>query len=132
MKNGTETLLEPNSCSADSTLFDVFTFPMIAGDPKTALTQPYSLVITESMARKYFNSTDVIGKTLLLNNMANYKITGVIKNMPEQSHFHFNFIKAMSELESSRSDFWLNNNFVTYLLARPGPLKKRSTITWQK
>jgi putative ABC transport system permease protein len=124
VKKGTETLLEPNSCFADSTLFDVFTFPMISGDPKTALTQPYSLVIAESMARKYFNSTDVVGKTLLLNNTTSYKITGVIKDMPVQSHFHFNFIKAMSELEGSRSDFWLNNNFVTYLLARPGTDKK--------
>lgn len=124
VKKGTETLLEPNSCFADSSLFDVFTFPMIAGDPKTALTQPYSLVISESMARKYFNSTDVIGKTLLLNNTTNYKITGVIKDMPAQSHFHFNFIKAMSEMQESRSDFWLNNNFVTYLLARPGTNEK--------
>ncbi len=124
VKKGTETLMEPNSCFADSTLFDVFTFPMIAGDPKTALTQPYSLVIAESMARKYFNSTDVVGKTLLLNNTTNYKITGVIKDMPIQSHFHFNFIKAMSEMESSRSDFWLNNNFITYLLARSGTDEK--------
>lgn len=100
VKKGTETLLEPNSCFADSTLFDVFTFSMIAGDPKTALMQPYSLVITESMSRKYFNSADVIGKTLLLNSTTNYKITGVIKDMPVQSHFHFNFIKAMSEMES--------------------------------
>ena len=121
--------MEPNSCFADSTLFDVFTFPMISGDPKTALTQPYSLVIAESMARKYFNSTDVVGKTLLLNNTTSYKITGVIKDMPVQSHFHFNFIKAMSELEGSRSDFWLNNNFVTYLLARPGTDKKPLTNT---
>ena len=124
VKKGAETLLEPNSCFADSTLFAVFTFPMIAGDPKTALTQPYSLVISESMARKYFNSTDVIGKALLLNNTTNYKITGVIKDMPVQSHFHFDFIKATSEMEESRSPFWLNNNFNTYLLARPGTDEK--------
>lgn len=124
VRKGTETLLEPNSCFADSTFFDVFTFPMVAGDPKTALTQPYSLVISESISRKYFNSTDVIGKTLLLNNTTNYIITGVIKDMPVQSHFHFNFIKSMSELEDSRSTFWLSNSFGTYVLARPGTDEK--------
>ncbi len=124
VKKGTETLSEPNSFFADSTLFDVFTLPMIAGDPKTALTQPNSLVIAENTAKKYFNSTDVIGKTLLLNNTTNYKITGVIKDMPAQSHFHFNFIKAMSEREDSRSTFWLSNNFDTYILARSGTDEK--------
>ncbi|MCW3109886.1 MAG: cell division protein FtsX [Segetibacter sp.] len=124
VKKGTETLLEPNSCFADSTLFDVFTLPMIAGDPKTALTQPNSLVIAENTARKYFNSIDVIGKTLLLNNTTNYKITGVIKDMPVQSHFHFNFIRAMSEREDSRSTFWLSNSFDTYILTRPGTNEK--------
>ncbi len=61
-----ETLMEPHSTFADSTLFDVFTFPMIAGNPQTALTQSYPLVLSERMAQKYFNTTDVIGKSLYI------------------------------------------------------------------
>ncbi len=124
VKKGDATIMEHHSVYADSTLFDVFTIPMIAGDPKTALTQPYSMVISESMAKKYFPGTDAIGKSLLTSNSTNYKITGVIKDLPAQSHFHFNFIKAMSELEDSRNNEWLSNNFITYVLARPGTTEK--------
>src|SRR5665213_4247366 len=95
VKKGKETIMEHNSVFADSTLFDVFSLSMIAGNPRTALVQPNSMVISETMALKYFNSTDVIGKSLLTSNTVNYKITGVIRDMPMQSHFHFDFIKAM-------------------------------------
>ena len=120
VKHGNETLAEPDCVYADSTLFEVFTLPMIAGDPHTALVQPRSIVLSESMARKYFNSTDILGKTLLINKNVTYKITGVIKDMPAQSHVHYHFIKAMSELEDSRNPNWMTVNFVTYILARPG------------
>ncbi len=120
VKKGNETLIEHNTTFADSTLFDVFTLPMITGDPKTALVEPKSMVISESTARKYFNSTDVIGKTLLVDNTSTYKITGVIKNMPAQSHIHFDFIRAMSELPDSRAVNWMSDNYYTYLLVRAG------------
>lgn len=124
VKKGNATLTEPDCFWADSTLFQVFTLPMVAGDPKTALTAPNSMVLSQSMAEKLFNSTDVIGRTLLINNTTLYKITGVIKDMPAQSHVHFSFIKSISGMEESRSDFWLNNNFGTYVLVRAGTDKK--------
>ena len=120
VKKGNETLTEPNTFYADANVFDVFTLPMIAGDPKTALTQPNSIVISEDVAKKYFNSTDVIGKTLHLDNTADYKITGVIKNMPVQSHLHFNLIRAMSGLSESKVTNWLSENFESYILVKPG------------
>jgi putative ABC transport system permease protein len=120
VKKGNETLMEHQACFADSTLFEVFTLPMVAGDPQTALIQPKSMVISKSMANKYFNSVDIVGKTLLINNTDNYKITGVIKDMPVQSHVHFSFIKSMSGLEESRAPNWLGNAVDTYILARPG------------
>jgi putative ABC transport system permease protein len=122
VKKGNSTLIETNSFYADNALFDVFTLPMIAGNPKTALSNPYSLVISEDMARKYFNSLDVIGKTLYLNNTNNYKITGVIKNTPLQSHLHFNFIKSIAELPNAKNlnEGWLSENYLTYFLLRPG------------
>ncbi len=124
VKKGSETVEGHNSFFADSTLFDVFTLPMIQGNPQTALTQPHSIVLSESMAKKYFNTTDVIGKTLHVDNTADYKITGVIKDMSVQSSFHLDFIRPMSELQDSRSDDWLNTNCVTFLLVRHGTTRQ--------
>lgn len=109
-------LRENRVAYGDSTLFEVFTLPMIEGDPKTALVEPHSVVITESMAEKYFNNTDVIGKNLIINDTGNYKITGVIKDIPAQSHFNFDFFVAMSENPDSRNDNWLSENWNTYIL----------------
>ena len=120
VKKGNETLTEPNAFYADDALFDVFTLPIIAGDPKTALSQPHSLVVSESIARKYFNTTDVIGKTLHLDNTTDYKITGVIKDTPEQSHLHFSLIKSIEEVDDRNNTEWTSENFITYLLAKPG------------
>ena len=120
VKKGDETLLEPHAFFADANLFSVFTLPMLGGDPKTALTAPNSMVISASMAKKYFNTLNVIGKTLKVDNTSFYNITGVITDMPEQSHLHFNFIKSMAGRESSKSDFWLSNSFMTYLLVSNG------------
>ncbi|MBS0032171.1 ABC transporter permease [Chitinophaga sp. 22321] len=120
VKKGTTTLVEHNASFADSSLFDVFTLPMIAGDPKTALRNPHSIVISERMALKYFNSVDVLGKTLITDNIASYQVTGVIKDVPDQAHLHFDFIRAMSEHEDSRAANWMADNYTTYVLMRPG------------
>ncbi len=121
VKKGTENVQEGNVIYADSTLFDVFTLPMIEGDPKTALTAPNSVVITEDIAKKYFNTaTNVVGKNLIINDTGNYKITGVIKNVPKQSHFRFDFFVSLSSSEESRQNMWISNNFNTYIVLKPG------------
>jgi len=120
VKKGNETVTEENTFWGDANMFDVFTATFLAGDAKTALAEPHSIVIAESVAKKYFNSTDVIGKTLYLDNTDDYKITGVIKNTPSQSHIHFNLIKAMSGLQESRNTQWGNVDFLTYILLKPG------------
>ena len=110
---------------ADSTLFRVFTLPMIGGDPATALKEPHTVVITEKIARKYFNSTDVVGRSLLINDTVNYKITGVIADLPAQSHLNFDFFVSLSGSAESRNSEWLSSNFNTYILLRKGAdLKK--------
>ena len=118
IKKGNENLQENKVIHADSTLFDVFTLPIIAGDPKTALVDPKTIVITEKIAKKYFNSTDVVGKIFVINDTSNYKITGVIKNIPAQSHFNFDFFVSMSTIDESRKNNWLSNNFNTYILLK--------------
>jgi len=120
IRKGNESIREDRVVYADSSLFDVFTLHMIAGDKKSALIEPHSLVITESTARKYFSSLDVIGKTLLVDNTINYKITGVIKDIPRQSHFNFDLFMPTCELMQSHDNSWLPTNFHTYLLLKPG------------
>jgi putative ABC transport system permease protein len=112
---------ENNTTYADSTVFDVFTLPVIAGDPHTALTTPRSVVINEKMALKYFNSTQAVGKILLVNDSLRYKVTAVIRNIPSQSHFNCDFFFPMLELARSRAtDEWLSHNFNTYIVLKKG------------
>ncbi|HEY1869937.1 MAG TPA: ABC transporter permease [Chitinophagaceae bacterium] len=120
IKKGLENVKEDKVVYADSTLFEIFSLPMIAGDPKTALKEPHSLVITESASYKYFNGGFAIGKTLLINGKNYYKITGIIKDIPRQSHFNFDFFMAMSELEESRNNVWVGPSCQTYLLLNSG------------
>ncbi len=120
VKKGTQSIQENAMVYADPTIFDVFTLPMINGDPKTALKDPHSVVISQKMAEKYFNTINAVGKVLTFNDTSLYKVTGVIKNIPSQSHFHFDFFISMPSLAESRENAWFNSNFKTYLLLRPG------------
>ena len=120
VRKGSDHILDHHQVFADSTIFKVFTFPMLGGDPNTALDNPHSVVIDESAARRYFNSTDVVGRTLELgNDNVPCKITGVIRDIPEQSHFHFSFIRPLNDSYNGDND-WLSNNYFTYILAQPG------------
>ena len=116
IKKDNQNVQDHNCAYADSTFFKVFTVPMVEGDPSTALREPNSIVIDETTAKKYFNLTDVVGKTLFVDNNTNCKITGVIKDIPQQSHFHFHFIRPRGKDNES----WLSNNTFNYILVRPG------------
>ena len=121
VKKGNQNIQEDKVIYADSTIFNVFSLPMLEGDPRTALVEPHTIVITEKAARKYFNTVSVVGKNLVINDTINYKITGVIRNLPSQTHFDFDFFVSLSESEESRrTDQWLSNNFNTYIVLRPG------------
>ena len=120
IKKDNQNIQNHNAVFADSTLFKVFTLPMTHGDPLTALNEPNSIVIDETNARKYFNSTDVVGKTLYVNNSVYCKITGVIKDMPANSHFHFSFIRPLRDSYRENAQEWLNNNDQSYILVRQG------------
>ena len=126
VKKGDQNIQEDAVIFADSTLFDVFTLPMISGDPHTALVDAHTVVITERMARKYFNAVDVVGRTLMINDTVPYKVTGVIRDIPAQSHFHYDFFLSMTELaEAKRNEEWLSNNFNTYIVLREGTDPKK-------
>lgn len=119
VKKGNQNLKEENVIYTDSTLFDVFTLPMISGDPVKALTAPNSVVVSESIAKKYFGKTDIVGQQLLFDNKKLYAITGVIKDIPENSHFRYDFFISLAGDPQSKEDNWLSFNFNTYLLLRP-------------
>ncbi|MFT3948802.1 MAG: ABC transporter permease [Agriterribacter sp.] len=120
LKKGNSSLQETSVIYADATLFDVFTLPMLEGNPATALTQPNTAVLTESAAKKYFDRTNIVGQILVLNDSINYKITGVIKDMPQQSHFNYNIFLSMESVPNSRNPNWGGGGYNTYLLLKPG------------
>lgn len=121
VKKNNQNIQEDRVIYVDSTLFSVFTLPMIKGDPTSALVQPNSVVITESTAKKYFNSTDVVGKTLTIGDSGFYKVTGVIKDIPKQSHFHYDFFISMyGQLSPYEINQWTSNNFNTYIVLKKG------------
>jgi putative ABC transport system permease protein len=123
IRKGNQNIPNHNAIFADSTFFRIFSIPMIAGNRLTALNEPNSIVIDETTAKKYFNSVDVIGKTLYVDNSVNCKITGVIKDFPPQSHFHFSYIRPMHDTYHDDQSDWLSNNYGSYVLVRPGVSK---------
>lgn len=112
-------IVEQNVANADSTLFDVFTLPAVAGDTRTALNEPNTVVLTESTARKYFGTADVVGKTIETNenNGTPYKVTAVIKDIPANSHFNYDMLFSMDNVEYGWGNF-LSNNFQTYIVLK--------------
>ncbi|HVW95080.1 MAG TPA: ABC transporter permease [Mucilaginibacter sp.] len=120
VKKGGEVILENNNVFADPSIFNVFTLPMIHGNPKTALKEPNTVVITESTALKFFNTDDVVGRTITVNDNQLLTVTGVIKDVPKTSHFNFDFFVSMSSWPDSKSNQWLRSDYNTYVLLRNG------------
>jgi len=105
----------------DSTFFDVFSFKLLKGNPKTCLTEPRSIVLSEDYARKYFGDEDPMGQTLKIEQDTNLSvITGVMQDMPQNSHFHYNMLGSLSTLGDSRSTNWVNHNYYTYVVLQKG------------
>ena len=107
---------------AEPAVFDIFSFPLVHGNPETALSEPGSVVVTESTARRYFGNEDPIRKTLVFpENGMTMQVTGVARDVPANSHFHFNMLGSFATLEnvmrgSPILTSWSNNGMGTYLL----------------
>ncbi|MCD6333805.1 MAG: ABC transporter permease, partial [Candidatus Latescibacteria bacterium] len=107
---------------ADSTVFDVFTFPMTKGNPQTALKEPHSIVITEEMARKYFGDEDPMGKVLgveLGKMPTDFTVTGILRPIPYNSHFRFDCLVPIVNVDAlwgNTLNNWGNFSVYTYLL----------------
>jgi putative ABC transport system permease protein len=129
VRNGTKQFFEDKILLTDPSFFDVFSYKLSSGDAKTALNDPYSIILTESMAKKYFGKEDPIGKSLLIllydstRAGALYKITGVMPDAPKNAHFGFNFLASfktleVAEPESLTESGWGNNGYYTYVLLK--------------
>jgi putative ABC transport system permease protein len=84
--------IETRVLAADSTFFEIFSFPLVEGNPKTALKDPFSILLTQTMARKYFGSMDPLGKIIRISDNFNFIITGVVRDIPENSSIQFDFL----------------------------------------
>ena len=106
----------------DSNFFDVFSIQLINGDPKNALTEPNSVVLTESIAKKLFGQQDPLGKLLEFDNDQDpWQVTGVCEDLPAKSHMHFNMLTSSASLgQFLGQPNFLNFSAYTYLLLRPG------------
>ena len=110
---------------AEPALFDIFSFEVLKGDKNTMLTEPNSVVISESFAEIYFKGTDPVGKTMRYDDMLDVKVTGVTKDVPRNSHFHFDCLISFVTVENffGRENMmgnWGSNNYATYILLKEG------------
>ena len=111
--------IESGIAYADPGLFQVFTFPLVRGDATTALARPYTVVLTERAAKKYFGTEDPLGKFLRLDQRTDFSVTGVIKDVPHQSHLQFDLLCSLetdyAEDPGSRDDWLGRYSGFTYI-----------------
>jgi putative ABC transport system permease protein len=116
VRNEDKSFVEDGFVYADSTFFDVFTTRFIAGNSSKALNRPNTLVITRSIAMKYFGSTDIIGKTLqIFDPPQPFSVEGVIEDFPANSHIRFSILASFMTNQLSRINIWVGNNVYTYI-----------------
>ncbi len=120
VKRAIDNIKEDHVIWTDKDFFKVFDIPVIAGNAETALAEPNTIAISETIANKYFPNENALGQTLILDNDLNVKITAIYKPLPTNTHFHFDILISMEGLDEAKRPVWYSNNFQTYLLLRPG------------
>jgi len=127
LQYGQKKFNESNVFFADPSVFDVFTFPLIEGDKGTALKDPFSLVLTERAAKKYFGEQNPLGQSIIYNDKYPLKITGIMKNIPANTHLTCDFLVSFNTLESlgkmSERPWMVFGDTYTYLL-----IKKQASL----
>ncbi|MFO7258045.1 MAG: ABC transporter permease [Bacteroidota bacterium] len=116
VKYGDQAFNEDRVYYADSNFFNFFTFDLLEGDPRTALAEPQSVVLTRDMATKYFGNEDPMGKLMIIGDTVTYKVTGIAENPPGNSHFRFNMLVSSSSVSRLQDQIWLNNYLYTYFI----------------
>ncbi|MCJ7486939.1 MAG: ABC transporter permease, partial [Candidatus Aminicenantes bacterium] len=121
---GEKSFFEDNVRAVDPAFLGMFSFPLIKGDPATALIDPYSVLLTEQTAKKYFGSEDPVGKTLNVNNDFDLRVTGVLKNFPTNSSLRFDLLVPYELLKAKgqTDEEFGSNSILTFVELRPGTL----------
>jgi putative ABC transport system permease protein len=123
IKNGDRALKETDVFAADASFFEVFAFPLVKGEPRTALRDPNAVVLSESLAARCFGAEDPLDRMIevqVVGQTVSHKVTGVMRDVPRNSHFRFEMLISMSTLYPAPSTGWTSNNHATYLLLAPG------------
>ncbi len=119
-KTGDRSFYETGLGFVDPEFLQMFNFPLISGDKNSVLSQPFSLIISEEMATKYFGDINPLGQTISIDNQYDYTITGVMKDMPDNSYFQFDFLASWSTQSSihgaERMNSWSYFSYWTFLL----------------
>ena len=113
---------------ADSSVFDIFTIPLVQGNAKTVLSEPHAVVLSESMADKYFGDENPIGKVITGDDLYDFTVKGIMEDMPGNSHLHFDFLASYASLAPNKlynepatmQSHGFNHDLYTYLLLREG------------
>ena len=124
IRHGNVSFNESGFSYADSNFFKILDFKPVAGNLKTALNKPNTVVITKNIATKYFGQTDPIGQVIMFNNNKQFVVSAVMENVPSNSHFNFDFLTSFYSIQGFDSletqDNWNNPNYTTFLLLKPG------------
>jgi putative ABC transport system permease protein len=119
---------ESHNCVADASLFSIFTFPLIEGNPRQPFTDAHSIVLSETTAKRFFGNEDPMGKELKADDKKLYRVTGVMKDMPANSYIHYNIVFNFQQLEeeyNTNSSFktlntnWDQYSYETFVMLRP-------------
>lgn len=130
VRQGDKQFSETGILGVDPSFFDFFDFKLLKGDPATAFNEPYNIVLSETMAKKYFGEKEPLGEFLRIfqydpdGQGVEYKVTGVIEDCPANSHFNYNFLFSFKTIEivypnAFGYDGWFNNGYYTYILLKP-------------
>ena len=114
---------EDQYCYTEPAFFEIFNFPILKGEKNGQLTRPNTVVITESAAHRYFNKADPLGKILTFRTASaeqNFEVTGVIADMPANSHLHYDFLLSYNTIPQARQDIWYIHGVYTYVRLEPG------------
>lgn len=120
IKHGDNVFKEEKFVWADNAILDIFDFQMLEGDVTSALLEPRALVMSESAAKKYFGDEPALGKIVRFRSTDGYKVTGVYKDIPSNTHFDFDVMGSIVTIDESRQKMWLSMNFQTYLVLKEG------------
>ena len=126
VRHGEERFYERYFVFADPSIFDVFTIPLVQGNPKTALAEPHTVVVSEAMVKKFFGDENPIGKVISADDQFEFTVTGIMRDLSKNSHFHADFLASFATMAAAGIYFEpstmenANLSLYTYLLLKEG------------